>query len=313
MQSSLHLLGRLVAGIAIAGGVSMPTAAATVPRADGSELTYHLDQVERDGRQSILLMLQGSGCEPVADREWVTSMPLLLARGHAVLMIEKYGVVPGQPEDEFLDGCSKDYWRKNTLQRRVLDAVQVVARLRKEPWWNGELVIYGGSEGGAVAAMLAPLLPETKAVIIQSAGIGVPVGELIRSAVPPSIAAEMLRVFTEAKVNPSGDKRMGGASYRWWADAVDVTPATLLLQADMPVLLVHGTRDQFAPVATARATRDLFAGAGKGNLTYWEYVGYDHFMRDAAGADHQPEVLKAAAAWLLRKTTDRQKSDRSGL
>ena len=123
---------------------------------------------------------------------------------------------------------------------------------------------------------------------------------MVRSAVPQQIADEMRRAFDEVEADPTGDKRIGGASHRWWADAVDVTPARTLPQTSAPVLLVHGAKDRSAPVATARATRDLFTRAGKDGFTYREYAGYDHDMRDAAGVDRTPDVLRDAAAWLER-------------
>lgn len=290
----------LLLGIAVLAFMTAPLAADTLPRTDGSQIIYHLDRI-KGGRRGAMLMLQGSGCESVAKREWLKSESPMIAPGHAVLAIEKYGVAPGPPPAHSVESCSPDYWHRNTLQQRVLDAVQVIARLRAEPWWNRELVIYGGSEGGAVAAMLAPLVPETKAVVIVSSGIGVPVAELIRAAVPPRVAAQLPAMLAEAKANPTGNKRFGGASYRWWADAADVTPAKALLQTDAPVLLIQGARDEFAPAATARATRDLFAAAGKKSLTYREYEGYDHFMKDSAGVDHRAAVLRDIASWLRRK------------
>jgi alpha-beta hydrolase superfamily lysophospholipase len=176
----------------------------------------------------------------------------------------------------------------------------VIAHLRGQPWWNGKLIIFGGSEGGAVAALLAPLLPETAAVVIRSSGIGVSIADLIRLAVPPPVAAEMPKIITAAKANPTGDIRWGGSSYRWWADAADVVPALALLQAKAPVLLIQGELDQHAPVATARATRDIFATAKRRNLTYREYAGLNHFMVDPQGTDHREAVLKDAASWLQR-------------
>lgn len=266
-------------------------------RPDGTQITFHIDRNVKAARHGAILVLQGSGCEPVATNERVASIGPAVTPGDAVVTIEKYGVTATQEADP-VDGCSPDYWNRNTLQQRVLDAAQVIGRLRHERWWNRRLVIFGGSEGGAVAAMLAPIVPETKAVIIFSSGIGVPVGDLIRAAVPPPVAAEAPRIFAEARSNPTGSKRWAGASYRWWADAVDVTAAKMLLQTSVPILLIHGTRDQSAPVSTARATRDLLARQGRRNLTYREYEGYDHFMKDAAGVDHRPAVLKEAATWL---------------
>lgn len=293
MKISRHLIIALFAST-----MTAPVLAASLPRADGSSITYQLDNSGGGAPRALLLMLQGSGCEPVADRPWLKTEPPIVAPGSAVLSIEKYGVLSKQPAAGTVDGCSPDFWRRDTLQQRVADAVQVIASLRGSSWWNGRLIVMGGSEGGAVAAMLAPLVPETRAVIVTSSGIGVPVADLIRSAVPPLVVAQLDAVLTEARANPTGDKRFAGASYRWWADAADVTPAAMLLQTNVPVLLIHGERDQFAPVATARATRDLVGAAGRRNLTYWEYAGYDHFMKDAAGVDHRLEVLKRVRAWI---------------
>ncbi|HZF96614.1 MAG TPA: alpha/beta hydrolase-fold protein [Allosphingosinicella sp.] len=291
---------RLVAAAAMLLAAA-PAGAETLAleRADGSAIIYHLDR-PREGRRPMLLLLQGSGCDRAGGDAQLAATAPVLAPGHAVLRIEKYGV--GTEGSAAVEGCPAAYWSGNTLTQRVLDAVQVIARLRRERWWNRELFVFGGSEGGAVAAMLAPLVPETRAVVIRSSGIGVPVAELIRAAVPPPVAAELPRILAEARANPSGAIRWGGASYRWWADAAELVPARMLLQTDAPVLLIHGARDQFAPVSSARAARDLFAAAGARNLTYREYPLFDHFMTDAGGVSHREAVLREAASWLRRNS-----------
>lgn len=301
MRTKEYALSKFSAAFLIFATVSFasPLRAETLERADRSDITYHLLNRAEDGQQGVLLMLQGSGCDPVIEREWLRSEPAVIAPERAVLAVEKYGVgEAGIDVDSLDEGCSLAYWRGSTLQQRVLDAVQVIAHLRDEDWWNGELIIHGGSEGGAVAAMLAPLVPETRSVIIISSGIGVPVAELIQSAVPPAIAAQIPGILAEAAANPTPGKRFGGASYRWWSDAANLVPARLLLQTNAPILLVHGTRDQFAPLSTARATLEIFAESGKTNLTYREFEGYDHFMVDRTGVDHNGEVLGIMAAWL---------------
>lgn len=275
----------------------VPATAATLARADGSEIVYYVERRAARGRQPLLIMLQGSGCDSVTLNDRIRWMARLLAPGHALLTIEKYGVATGADGND----CPVDFWRGNTLTQRVLDAAHVVAALRRQGWWNGELVIFGGSEGGAVAALAAPLIPETRAVVIWSSGIGLPIGQMIRAALPPAMIAEADRVFAEARANPAAGRHWSGAGYRWWADAIDQLPARGLVQTPAPVLMIHGTRDESAPVASARAARDLAAAAGKADFTYREYAGYDHFMVDAGGIDHRREVVVAAAAWLRRQ------------
>jgi pimeloyl-ACP methyl ester carboxylesterase len=274
----------------------------SISRPDGSLIVYHQDRPAGRKRAGALLLFQGSGCEPVEADQRVLGYGRMLAPSRVVVTVEKYGVPAASPAAELVEGCSADYWRGNSLSRRVLDALQVTARLREESWWNGDLVLFGGSEGGAVAAMLAPLVPEVRAVIVYSSGIGVPVGELVRMAVPPPVRDQAVAVFAEARRNPDPNRRWGGASYAWWADAVDQVAARSLLQTRAPVLLIHGSRDQSAPVATARASRDLLAGRPERHFTYREYAGYDHFMTDQAGVDHRPEVFAAAREWLRGPT-----------
>ena len=270
-------------------------ASATLERPDGSAIHYHL---HRPGaaRRPLLVMLQGSGCDSVTRNDRIPWMAERLAPDHVLLTIEKYGVAPGDDGET----CSADHWRGNTLQQRALDVLHVVAALRGEPWWNGELVLFGGSEGGAVAALAAPLAHGARAVIIWSSGLGQPVGEMIRSVLPPQVREEADGIFAEARRNPTGALQWGGASYRWWADAVDLVPARSLVQTRAPILMIHGSRDQFAPIASARAARDLMRAAERPNLTYREYEGYDHFMVDAGGVDRRAEVVREAATWLRR-------------
>lgn len=201
----------------------------TIIRTDGSQLVYHLEPPQGRQRAGALLVFQGSGCESVGPDARVRSYGRMLAPERVLVTVEKYGT-GGATAGEPIDGCSADYWRGNTLTRRVLDALAVLAALRQERWWNGDVVLFGGSDGGAVAAMLAPLVPETRAVIVYSSGIGVPVGELVRMAVPPPVREQAGAVFAEARRSPDPSRRWGGASYAWWADAVDQIPARSLLQ-----------------------------------------------------------------------------------
>lgn len=271
----------------------------SIIRADGSSLVYHVDRPAKAARAGALMVFQGSGCDPVGSDAGVIGYGRILAPERVLVTVEKYGAASGDAGTP-IEGCSEAYWRGNTLSRRVLDALTVLAALRQEQWWNRDVVLFGGSEGGAVAAMLAPFVPEARAVIVYSSGIGVPVGELVRMAVPPPVREQADAVFADARRNPDPAKRWGGASYAWWADAVDQVPARSLLQTRAPILLIHGSRDQSAPVATARASRDLLAPKLGRRFTYREYAGYDHFMSDQAGVSHRRQVLVAAREWLRR-------------
>ena len=135
-----------------------------------------------------------------------------------------------------------------------------------------------------------------------------PVADVVRAAVPRAVADQVTAAISEARTNPTGDKRFGGESYFWWANAADITPAKALLNTSFPVLFIHGSHDQNAPVAAARAARDLFESNNRRNVTYREYAGYDHFMTDESGKSHRMAVLRETSAWL--RANRREKPDR---
>jgi hypothetical protein len=47
---------------------------------------------------------------------------------------------------------------------------------------------------------------------------------------------------------------------------------------------------------------EIVSAAGRSNLTYCEYDGYDHAMRDKGAVDHQAEVLDSVGVWLKNVT-----------
>jgi alpha-beta hydrolase superfamily lysophospholipase len=63
--------------------------------------------------------------------------------------------------------------------------------------------------------------------------------------------------------------------------------------------LMHGSEDQFAAVTGARSMAQTFATAGKKNLTYQEFAGYNHGFVDKEGKKHDEEVFDQALTWLL--------------
>ena len=289
------ITARLLASLAVSAGAA-PLASHNVERPDGSTITYWLEDGE-DRPSEVILVMQGTGCEAVSDKPNLRHAAELLRPEARTLLIDKAGVA-ADPDVPMIEGCSKFYWDQYTLSGRVEDCLRVIADLRRQSWWNGQIILFGGSEGGAVAALLAPLVPEATAVIVLSSGTGVPVGDLIRAAVPPAMAGEASGIFAAARARPTGAERWGGLSYRWWDDAVDMVPARSLAQSPAPVLLIHGAHDQSSPVSTARAGYERLVEAGMANVEYRELADLDHFMREPDGADHMDEVLAEAGRWI---------------
>ncbi|WP_444892555.1 alpha/beta hydrolase family protein [Microbulbifer sp. TRSA001] len=265
-------------------------------RPDGSALYWSLEQPSNNGKYGLFLIAQGSGCLP-AVKNTTIQQAKEMAAGYAVLLVEKYGETHSDsPEEQFKD-CSKVYVANHTVEQRAVDVVQIIEELRGADWWNGKLVLFGGSEGGALVARLAPRLNPDAAVVFSS-GLGESFAQVLKSLVPPHVAKEVDAKLAYARANPESAEAWGGNSMRWWADVVDQVPVNDLLNSHAPVLLIQGTEDKSAPVSSSRATRDTYASAGRCELTYWEYPGYDHYMTDKDGVNHRKEVFERIAGWI---------------
>lgn len=262
-------------------------------RADGSSIHWSLEYPENGGKRGLLLIAQGSGCLPAIQNP-VVAQARSVAPGFSTLLVEKYGVSHGDRPENPISDCSEEYFAHHTVSQRADDVALVIGDLKKSDWWNGELVLFGGSEGGAVVARLAPRL-QPDAVVVFSSGLGESLATSLPRVIPPAAAKQAAEKFAEARANPDSTEMWGGNSYRWWADIVDDVPVNHLLKAAVPVLLVNGEKDS---VESARAARDAYRAASRCELTYWELPDYDHFMTDSNGENHREEVFSRISAWI---------------
>jgi len=271
---------------------------AETERPDGSQIDWTLTGRSGDVANRILYVAQGSGCLPSRASANVD----LLAQAmpdYVVLTIEKYGVQPDDTPDDPINSCSESYFANHTVSQRVEDAKAVLSDLRQRGLLDHGLVLFGGSEGGAVVSILSHEVGEANAVIVFSTGTGLTMAEFFPMVVPPPVAEQMMAVFEQARANPESGEIAGGNSYKWWADVLDRRLSDDLIESGIPVLIVHGENDTHAPIATARAARDAFAGAGaEGRLTYWERADRDHKMVDPNGQSHMREELLEIADWV---------------
>jgi alpha-beta hydrolase superfamily lysophospholipase len=267
-------------------------------RPDGSNIDWHLDLPDADGRHGLVVIAQGSGCQPVEQNHNIVSVRQAFA-GFAALTVEKYGIAPDAKIEDSFQTCPDGYHAHNTASQRVADYAQIVGELKNAPWWDGRLVLFGGSMGGSVMARLAPLV-DADAAILLSTGGGTSFGEMVLQTVPEEARPMIEQQFDEIRKQPESTEVWSGYSFRFWADALDRREIDEMLKTDAALLLIQGGRDTSSPVGVARAAVDRFIEAERNNLTYWEYSGYDHGMVDTEGLSHMHEVLDLAANWLAQ-------------
>lgn len=294
----------------------MPAAASAdpqpfeMPRADGSIIHWTLDRPQGVERTGLLVLAQGSGCLSVEHNGNLATTRTIFGE-FAALTVEKYGVEPGDnPADDHTE-CPEAFREHHTVSQRVADYRQVIESLRGAPWWNGELVLFGGSEGGLAMAILAPQVQADAAILFSTAG-SLPFGQIVRQSIPEEGWSTVDAAFDKARQNPDSSELWGGSSLRFWADIIDRRIADDMLRSDAAFLLIQGGNDPSSPVSAARATNDLFAAAGRCNLTYWEFPGFNHGMADANGNGRMAEVLSQAATWLREQTSISNRADCMG-
>jgi pimeloyl-ACP methyl ester carboxylesterase len=271
----------------------------TVRRDDGTLIHWSLDRQQPRPKQGIFVLAQGSGCLAATKNRNLERAKRLLPQ-FAVVTVEKRGVVPGQTPADPFGGCSPDFHAHHTVSEWVADDQRVLGEAEKSPWWDGRLVLFGGSEGGAAVSMLAARVKPT-ALVVFSTAPGRSFRQTLALSVPPEVAGQIESELAKIKAEPTSSKLWGGNSYRWWADILDHDLTADLLSVSAPILIVQGARDRSAPVQVARMVRDDFQRVGRCNLTYWEYPDYDHQMVDVTGTSHLDDVLQRISSWLAAK------------
>lgn len=280
------VLSLLVPSFAAHGGEA-------IERADGSNIQYEIDSPDDGSAVPLVVLAQGSGCLPIRASEALNVVRSAFA-GFARLTLEKPGVTP---EDQPADGadCSPEFFQSATISQRVADYRQVIEHFQGAKWWNGQLVLFGGSEGGLVMGILAGETDADVAILLSTAPGGT-FADIVKSAVPAEGHATVEAGFERARQNPDSVEVWAGHSLRFWANALDLRVSDTMLDADTNFLLIQGGRDP-VPSELARAAADSFARAGRCNLTYWEFPAYDHGMTDGSGRSHLDNVSVQLVQW----------------
>jgi len=259
----------------------------------------------------LILFCQGSGYD--SNSEGILSLLRMFDKKAVGLVIEKEGVKYGDKGDKL----SKEYKAANAVYHRCYDYLRVLQYLKNHAsWWNGDVYVIGGSEGGLLAGMIASFYPNVKAVGILSFGGGMNFNEAWMLATKlqkkkegwneEKITQEIQSAkdsLAQIRKNPTSLKSYSGEdnTFAWWNSILDIRLENSLLDLNIPILVAHGTEDLMAPFASATKLKNDFEAKGKKNLHLKAYKGYDHGFSDGEQKSHLVEVFVDAIAWLLKQ------------
>ena len=241
---------------------------------DDRDLIYLVDRPKVDRKLPILMLIDGSGCvgqsrpdigdfyRPVAIR---TSL-----QPYARLRVEKPGV--GHADDWPQESCSEDFLKHYTVDKRVEDHLRVLQHLRASAdWWNGEVLIFGWSDGGDIGTRLSAYYPDVMRAVLGGMGGGIPMAQHFEEDWICSDAAQvgdhegcvasLRKEFQRMADNPTWKRTWSGEDNSWrvWASRLFSTTTALLVDNHTPVLIVHGRRIliHFLFAALANLSRNL--------------------------------------------------------
>ena len=268
---------------------------------DEREIQFYVDRPASGARVPILLIVDGSGCVGqlrARGRTFYRPGPGGPVR-YARLQVEKPGVDPTADFSDTLE-CSEDFHRHYTITNRVTDHLRVLQHLdARADWWNGELYLWGWSDGGDIGAQLLSYRPTTTRAVLGAMGGGYTMAEHFENFwVCPegstddraACLADLRGDFKRIADNPSRVALWNGETYATWDSRLRSRLIAPLADNRVPLLIVHGERDaDNTPVESARRLIDGLREAGNSSFAYWEIARMEH------GWSNLPAGPKAAA------------------
>lgn len=286
----------------------------TIKTHDGRDLIFYVDRPELAEKIPLLLMVDGSGCVGQLRDGWTElyrpAHPRTSLRAYARLRVEKPGVKTEASGTQ--ESCSDDFLKHYTMDKRVEDHLRVLQYLRTHAdWWNGELYIWGWSDGGDIATRLVAYYPNVERAVLGAMGGGTTMashfenlwicGGQAQIGEREVCVTDLRANFQEMANNPTWQKTWSGADNSWavWASRLWSKTTNLLVDNQTPVLIVHGSEDFNAvPVSSARKLVEALETAGNDAFTYWEIEGMAHGINSLPD-DLEARVELAMLYWLL--------------
>lgn len=315
MRKSLHAILGVVAlfgaANAHASGIEDSALEATthvIADIENRPITFHLERLDQNQLMPILLVIDGSGCRGALRKGFASLFrptPDLPMR-YAKLTLTKPGI---DPTSEELTGCSEEYRERYSIDRGVLDHLRVLQHLRSASWWNGELYVWGWSDGGDIGARLISYYPNVERAALGAQGGGYTMAQHMEDfwtcaadRQPPDRREACLKSvrewFAEVRERPLGS--LGdGESNKLWRSRLFVDLVPLLADDSTPLLVIHGAKDRDStPVESARLLVARLRERERQNLRYCEVPDMAHgYTNDQATRRDQLE--RATLHWLF--------------
>ena len=243
------------------------------PSSDGRTITAYLTLPPRGGKGLPLVVMPHGGPEVQDTLDYEGWRQFLASRGYAVLQPQFRG------SDGF--GLAHEAAGHGSWGTAVQDDVRAgVALVEKQGTADASRVcIFGWSYGGYMALAGAAFSPDLYKCAISGAGL---------SDLGAMMSYEIARTGGKSDVVAYWNARMGGDPGRSQA-----SPVRSAASISIPVLLIHGERDETVPIKQSELMNEALKKAGK-PVTFIRLAGEGHspsFRKEA-------EMLRQVEAFL---------------
>jgi pimeloyl-ACP methyl ester carboxylesterase len=313
----------IVAGLFLLG---VPAAAHDIIREDVTikavterPIRFYIDRPDMAQKVPLVIVVDGSGCVgQLRQSSWGNYAPRPDdQQPFARLMVEKPGVEP--TASDFSADCSEAFLRSYSIDNRVFDHLRVLQHLAaRAAWWNGDIYVWGWSDGGDIAAQLVIYRPDIKRAVLGAMGGGLTMAEHFEDyfVCPPertpdraTCLAELRTEFRRIEDNPTWRETWSGKdnSLLVWSTRLRSRLSAPLADNTVPLLIVHGELDRDnTPVASARKLVEDLRASDNRSFSYWEIAGMEHGWRALPEA-RKTALLTGMLDWLLTGEVNPQK------
>jgi hypothetical protein len=231
------------------------TAFTVVDESSGKKLRIAAWWIPNAGaRGRCAVLIHGYSDSKIGSIAWA---PLLHSLGWAILALDLRA--HGESGGKF---CTAGFWERHDVQQ-VIDQLKLA-----RPEQTGQMILFGISMGGAVAAAVAGGRDDLAAVILEC-----PYADFGRSA-----AHRAWRMGMPGPLFQGMALRI--AQWLGRCDFSVVRPVETIGRIPCPLLVIGAGEDEFVPAADRQAVAEAVAGRGSGHnrSVYWDLQGVHHVI-----------------------------------
>lgn len=273
-----------------------------LPRKDGSEISYYLDE-RAEKNQTLLVLMQGSDCNSIKNNMFIQETFGQWLPNSDVLMVEKYGITAQLPYSQY-DGervdCPKSYKRHDNPKQRTEDYEAVLDILSSR---YPNIILIGGSEGATMVHLVVTKRNDIKAAIALNGGGRFFLDDVlynIRHTTPKEHVEDALNGFQQfadaIKNNQIDDEQfISEHSKIWWQQffAIDLLKVIKSNQYT-PVLIIQTLNDTNVNVdAFYQLSQDI----NQPNVKFIKYDKLDHGFYNEQGERLINEIINDIQHW----------------